>query len=182
VAELPRTTAAPLALAWTDSMSPAYSLPAGGTAPALTAITTNISGLAYAVNDLGHFAIQMPHTIQPLSDMRLHCHFTFPSQPTAGRTVRWECYFSLAGINTAFSAESAAQHGEYTIQASDNKVHRVQPIFTATAPAIPQSCILIGRIRRVASTGTESNVDPVLLAVDAHFQQGPHGTEGEFGA
>jgi hypothetical protein len=169
-----------MGLDWNDSMSPAYSLPNGGTAPSLTAIFTNISGLAYGVNDLGHFAIQMPHTIQPLSDLRLHCHFVFPSQPTAGRTVRWECYYSVAAINGEFSAESAAQYGEYTIQESDNKVHRVQSIFSATAPAIPQSCILIGRIRRVASTGTESNVNPILLAVDAHFQQGPMGTQSEF--
>lgn len=180
MATLPDTTAYPLGLDWNDSMSPAYSLPNGGTSPTLTAITTNISGLGYGVNDLGHFAIQMPHSCAPGSDLRLHCHFTFPTQPTAGRTVRWEVYYSVGDINAAFGAESAVQHGEYTVQASDALIHRVQAICTATAPATPQSCILIGRIRRVASTGTESDVEPILLAVDCHFQQGPYGTQTEF--
>ena len=180
MATLPETTAYPMSLDWNDSMSPAYSLPNGGTTPSLAAITANISGMEYKVNDLGHFAIQMPHSCAPLSDLRLHCHFTFPTQPTAGRTVRWEVYYSVGDINAAFGAESAAQYGEYTIAASDDKIHRVRSICTATAPATPQSCILIGRIKRVASTGTESDVNPILLAVDCHFQQGPMGTQGEF--
>ncbi len=155
MAALPETTATSQGLTWNDSMTPANNLPTGGTAPALTAIFTNISGMAYNVNDLGHFAIQIPHNCAPGSDLRVHCHFTSPSQPTAGRTVRWEAYYSVGAINAAFSAESAAQYGEYTIQASDNKFHRVQSLFTVTAPATPQSCAIIGRIRRVASTGTE---------------------------
>lgn len=180
MATLPETTAYPMSLDWTDSMTPAASLPNGATAPDLTAITTNVSGMAYKVNDLGHFAIQLPHTCAPLSDLRVHCHFTFPSQPTAGRTVRWECYYTVGDINGAFGAESAAQYGEYTIQASDNKMHRVQWLFTAAASATPQSNAILGRIRRVASTGTESDVNPILLFVDAHFQQGAFGTQGEF--
>lgn len=180
MAALPETTATPMAYTWTDSMTPANNLPNGGTAPNLTAITTNISGMAYAVNDLGHFAIQLPHTCAPGSDLRVHCHFVFPSQPTAGRTVRWEAYYSIGDINGAFSAESAAQYGEYTIQASDNKYHRVQALFTVSASSSPQSNAIIGRIRRVASTGVESDVSPILLFVDAHFQQGPYGTDGEF--
>lgn len=180
MAELPRHTAYPLGLTWNDSSTPAASLPNGVTAPKLTAITTNISGMAYAVNDLGHFAIQLSHNAAPGSDLRIHCHFTFPSQPTAGRTVRWELYYSVGDINGAFGAESAAQYGEYTIQASDNKYHRVQALATVTASASPQSNAIIGRIRRVASTGVESNVDPILLFVDAHHQQGPFGTVGEF--
>lgn len=180
MATLPETTAYPLGLDWTDSSSPANNLPNGGTAPVLTAITTNISGMSYAVNDLGHFAIQLPHSIAPGSDLRIHCHFTFPSQPTAGRTVRWELIYSVGAINGAFGAESAAQFGEYTIVAADNKYHRVQSLATATASATPQSNAIIGRIRRVASTGVESDVNPILLFVDAHFQQGPFGTQGEF--
>mgnify|MGYP000906876721 FL=1 len=180
MADLPRSVSYPLGLEWTDSMTPANNLPAGGTTPTLTAITTHISGMAYKVNDLGHFAIQLPHSCAPLSDLRIHCHFTFPSQPTAGRTVRWEVYYSVADINGAFGAESAAQYGEYTIQAADNKYHRVQSICTATATATPQSNAIIGRIRRVASTGVESDVSPVLLFVDCHFQQSAYGTKSEF--
>lgn len=180
MATIARTKASTMSLTWNDSMTPANNLPTGGTAPALTAITTNISGMAYAVNDLGHFAIQIPHTCEPSSDLKVHCHFVFPSQPTQGTTVRWELYYSLADVNGAFSAESSAQYGEYTVQASDNKVHRVQALATISSSTSPQSCAIIGRIRRVASTGSESNVAPILLFVDAHFQQGPYGTQNEY--
>lgn len=180
MATLPETTAHPMGLDWNDSQVPAASLPNGVTAPALTAITTNVSGMSYQVNDLAHVAIQLPHSCAPGSDLRVHCHFTFPSQPTAGRTVRWECYYILGDINGAFSGESAAQYGEYTIQASDNKIHRVQALFTATASASPQSNALLFRIKRVASTGVESDVNPILLFVDCHFQQGAFGTQTEF--
>jgi hypothetical protein len=161
-------------------MTPANNLPNGGTAPSLTAITTNISGMAYAVNDLGHFAIQINHDCAASSDLKLHCHFVFPSQPTAGRTVRWEVYYSLGGVGAAFSAESVAQYGEYTIVASDDKIHRAQSICTISGLAAPQSCAIIGRIMRVASTGSESDVNPILLFVDAHYQRGPYGTYAEF--
>lgn len=180
MATLPRNTGYTKSLTWTDSQSPANAFKTGVTTPTLTAIFTNISGLSYALNDLGHFAIQLPHSIAPGSDLRIHCHFTFPSQPTAGRKVRWELYYSVGDINAAFGAESTAQYGEYTIQAADNKYHRVQALATATASASPQSNAIIGRIKRVASTGTESDVDPILLFVDAHFQQGPEGTNDEF--
>lgn len=181
MATITRTTAYPFDLRWDDSMSPAYSFPNGGTAPALTAITANISGMAYAVNDLGHFAIQMPHNMAPGSDIKLHVHFTFPSQPTSGRTVRWEVYYSYGAINEAFSAESAAQYGEYTIQATDNKYHRVKEICTISgSSSVPQSSCVIARIRRVASTGVESDVAPIILFVDAHYQKGPYGTFTEF--
>lgn len=180
MATLPRTTGHPFGLTWTDSMTPANNLPNGGTAPVLTAITTNVSGMAYAVNDLGHFAIQMPHDCTSGSDLRLHCHFTFPSQPTSGRTVRWEVYYAIGAVNGAFSAESGPHHGEYTIQAADNKYHRVQALITITAPTTALSTAIIGRIRRVASTGVESDVDPILLFVDAHYQRGPFGSENEY--
>jgi len=180
MATLPRTTAWPASLVWTDSMSPAMAFKTGGTTPALTAITTNISGLAFALNDLGHFAIQLPHDIAPGSDLRLHAHFTFPSQPTAGRTVRWEVYYSYGIIDAAFGAESAVQHGEYTIQATDDKYHRTKAICTISGSATaPRSSIILARIRRVASTGTESDVDPILLSVDAHYQKGAFGTLDE---
>lgn len=181
MATLPRTTAYPFDLRWDDSMSPAMAFRTGGTSPILTAITTNISGLAYALNDLGHFAIQMPHDMAPGSDLDLHVHFTFPSQPTAGRTIRWEVFYSYGTIDGAFGAESAAQYGEYTIQAADNKYHRVKEVCTIAGSAtVPQSSCIIARIRRVASTGTESDVDPIILFVDAHYQKGQYGTAGEY--
>lgn len=182
MATLPRTTATPLALTWNDTGQAALSLPTGGTAPSLTAFSSgwNTQGPAYNVNDLLYFGFQLNHNAAVGSDCKLHLHFMFPSNPTAGRTVRFECYYTVAQVNQAFSAESGPHYAEYTIPATDGVKHRVIDLIGFALPALPQSAWVAGRVRRVASTGTESNVSPILGFVDGHYQQGPYGTMGEF--
>ena len=82
---------------------------------------------------------------------------------------------------TAFSAESAIQTVEYQIQATDALYHRVSGLCTVTLPAVPQSSAICGRLRRISATsGSESNVNPVILFMDAHIQLEFPGTVGEF--
>lgn len=182
MATLPETTATPFGLAWQDSSSPAAVWPTGGTAPALANFTSaNIQMMQYAVNDLFFFQLQLQHGTAGGSDARIHVHFTFPSQPTAGRWVKFEAIYSIGDINGAFGAESAAATAEYQIVATDNKYHRVLQLAAPTLSTTPQSNAIVGRIRRIAATsGTESDVSPMLLFVDAHVQMAGPGTEGEF--
>jgi hypothetical protein len=182
MATLLETYATPFGLAWQDSSSPAAIWPNGGTAPAMQNFTSaNIQLMQYGLNDLFFFQLQLQHGTAGLSDARIHVHFTFPSQPTAGRYVKFELIYSIADINGAFGAESAAQTNEYQIQATDNKYHRVLQLAAPTLSATPQSNAIIGRIRRIdATSGTESNVSPMILFVDAHVQMAGPGTEGEF--
>lgn len=182
MATLPRTTAASLGRRWQDTVSPAAVWPNGATAPALANLTSaNIQGMQYAVNDLLFFQLQMPHGTAPSSDARLHVHFTFPTQPTSGRWVKWECYYTVGDINAAFGAESSVQTVEYQVVATDALYHRVSSICTVALPATPQSSAICGRLRRIAATsGTESDVNPVVLFIDAHIQLDEPGTVGEF--
>lgn len=182
MADLPRTTATQFGLVWQDTMGVAAAFPTGSTAPALANLTSaNIQAYQYAVNDLLHFQLQLPHGAAAGSDLRCHVHFLFPTQPTAGQYIKWEAYYTIGAINAAFGAESSIQTVEYQVQASDAMYHRVSALFTATVPAVPQSSILCGRLRRIAATsGSESSVSPVILFVDAHFQEAGPGTVGEF--
>lgn len=181
MADIPKTTAYPLNGLWNNAVTRAYSIPNGGTSPVLTAITTNIYGMAYAVNDLGYSVIDLPHTCAPSTDLKIHACFTFPSQPTAGRTVRWELYYAVAADDIQY-VEVGPVYGEYTIQATDNKYHRTQLITTASlSSTAPWGTMVIFRIRRVASTGTESDVNPILTAITGHFQQGNFGTVTHMG-
>lgn len=182
MATLPETYATPFGLAWQDSASPAAVWPTGGTAPALANFTSaNIQIMQYAVNDLFYFQLQLQHGTAALSDARLHVHFTFPSQPTSGRWIKLEAIYSIGEVNGAFGAESAAATAEYQIQATDNKYHRVLALAAPSLGSVPQSAAIVGRIRRIAATsGTESDVSPMLLFCDVHVQMAGPGTEGEF--
>lgn len=51
---------------WDDSMSPAYGLPTGGTAPTFVAVRGgNVFGYQFDGNDLLHGVIQLPHQLLP---------------------------------------------------------------------------------------------------------------------
>lgn len=182
MAELPRTTATSFGRRWHDSMSPAAVWPNGVTAPALANLTSaNVQGMQYAVNDHLFFQLQMPHGVAPSGDARLHVHFTFPTQPTAGRYIKWEVYYFVGAINAAFGAESSVQTVEYQVAATDALYHRVASICTVALPAAPQSSAICGHLRRIAATsGVESDVSPVILFIDAHIQLDEPGTVGEF--
>ncbi len=182
MATLLENYATPFGLAWQDSASPAAIWPNGGTAPAMANFTSaNIQLQQYAVNDLFFFQLQLQHGTAALSDARMHVHFTFPSQPTAGRWVKFEAIYSIGEINGAFGAESAAATGEYQIVAADNKYHRVVALAAPSLGSVPQSAAIVGRIRRIAATsGVESDVSPMILFCDAHVQMAGPGTEGEF--
>ena len=182
MAELPRTTATPWALSWQDSSSPAAIWPNGGTAPVSANFTSaNIKLQQYAVGDLLYFQLQLQHGVASGSDARLHVHFTFPSQPTVGRWIKFELIYSIGDINAQFSAESAAATAEYQVVATDNKYHRVVQLAAPTLSTTPQSNAIIGRLRRISATsGTESDVSPMILFLDAHVQMAGPGTRGEF--
>lgn len=182
MAELARTTATVFGRIWQDSQGNASAFPTGATAPALANVTSaNIQQYQYNLNDLLYFSLQFPHGTAPGTDARVHVHFFFNSQPTAGQYIKFESYYTVGAINGAFDAESSIQTTEYQVQASDSLIHRVHALFTATAPASPSSAILLGRLRRIAATsGSESSVHPTFLFVDAHFQLDSPGSQGEF--
>jgi hypothetical protein len=157
--------------AWLDSASSGVSYPSGSTAPTRTTFTTNTAGWIYAIGDYFDGFIQMNHDVQKSSPLDIHIHFAFGSQPSAGTNLAWQLYYCYAKLDGTFS-ETAATAVEYTVQASDNKVHRVFEIGSITADATaPQSSGIIVRVMRVAKlTGTECDVSPTVWAVDAHYK------------
>lgn len=163
---------------WTDSQSPALASRVGGTAPTFAAMNGGIYGLRFATGEEVHGSFQLPHSAIPGGELRLHVHFTFATLPTNTQTVIWGLEYSVAAVNTAFPAPSTAT-GTYTIGAAETLKHCVQAITTATLPSPAQSAIVMFRVYRSGGTST---VQPFLLSIDGHFEQGSFGTTQEYPA
>lgn len=163
---------------WTDSQSPALSDRVGGTAPNFAAMNGGIYGIQFATNEEVHGSFQLPHSAIPGGELRLHVHFTTATAPVAGTTVIWSVGYSIAGVNGTFPA-TATEAGTYTFADTTALVHRVQAIKTITLPSPAQSSILIFRAFR---SGGDSALEPFLLSIDGHFQQGSYGTTAEYPA
>ena len=166
---------------WLDSMSSGLAFPNGVVAPSRTAITTNLAGWEYAVNDYFDGSIQFNHDCQQSSHLDFHIHFCFPSQPTAGYNLAFQLYYAYAPIDGAFS-EVAATPVPYTVAASDNKIHRYLELGSLTGDATSsRSAIALVRVKRITRlSGTECDVNPILLHCDCHYQSRfPGGTVNE---
>lgn len=182
--DLPRSGAFPMGRTWDDSSTAVINLPSGGTAPVRTAMQAggSVFGMAYNDNDLCDFHIQTSHKTSKGSDFRLHVHFMFPTNPTAGRHIRFEMYYTFAAVNAAFAGQVGPVYSDdYVIPAADGGIHRATHVTTLVLPGSAHSVWIAGRCRKVAPlTGTDTDVNPILGFVDGHHQQDYFGTEGEW--
>lgn len=172
------TTAYELGGEWTDSQSPALSTRVGGTAPGFAAMNGGIYGIQFATGEECHGSIQLPHSAIPGGELRMHVHFRFAngSSPVVGETVIWSLEYEIAAVNGSFGATDT-RSGTYTIVTGDANKHLVQAIHTVTMASPAQSNIVTFRVYR---SGGTSSVEPFLLSVDGHFQQGSYGTTAEY--
>lgn len=165
---------------WNDSQSPALSTRVGGTAPAFAAMNGGIYGVQFGVNEEVHGSLQLPHSAIPGGELRLHVHFRFKNgdSPVENKTVIWSAEYEVAAVGGSFGS-TATQSGTYTIGAADANKHLVQAIYIITMPSPAQSAIVNFRVYR---SGGDSAVEPFLMSVDGHFQQGSYGTSAEYPA
>lgn len=163
---------------WNDSQSPALATRAGGTAPTFAAVNGGIFALRFATNDEVHGSLQLPHSAIPGGELRLHVHFTTATAPTSTETVIWGLEYAQAGVDGTFAAPTTVT-ATYTYADTTARKHRVLALTTATMPSPAQSSIVIFRAYR---SGGTSAVEPFLLSVDGHFQQGSYGTTAEYPA
>lgn len=163
-----------------DSQSPALSTRVGGTAPTFAAMNGGIFGLRFATNNEAHGSFQLPHSAIPGGELRLHVHFRFAngSAPVAAATIIWSVEYEVAAVNASFGAVDT-RSATYIIGAADSNKHLVQALYTATLPSPAQSAIVNFRIYR---SGGTSAVDPFLLSIDGHYQQGSYWTTDEYPA
>lgn len=174
-------TAKPMGFTWNDSQSPALSDRVGGTAPNFTAMNGTVYGIQFGAGEEVHGSIQLPHSYAGETDLQPHFHFVFGAAPTAGETVIWAIDYAIAPVNGVFTGAVTLASSTYTITANDAAnplTHRVIGTPTAiSGVGQRESSILMFRAYR---SGGDSSVEPFLLSIDLHFQQGNFGTAEEY--
>lgn len=186
---------------WTDSFSPPFASGAGPAAPtdvilaaaAAGDTTMDIHGLGFneSQDDRQYCSVQFAHNMLipavgnvPLSP---HVHFTFASEPTAGRTVIWKVSYVFAkpGLTAltagVFAATPSILPATYTTT-SDPEIRRhliVEPddVDIPVADVGPSLIIMFTVKLDNAST---VDVLPIYLGCDWHYKLGPFGSVGEY--
>jgi hypothetical protein len=158
------------ATVWKDikfPMAPPKSTGAGN--PTLVTFNGNQRGYSFAVNDSHDFnPEEIDHDGKVGSTATWHVHFLSRSNDGTDRYVKWEIEYSAepsAGVlpaPTTISAELLIPAGTAV-----NTVQRLN-IDTFVIPNIAR--LVWARVKRVAASGTDPSVDPVLGALHFHYE------------
>lgn len=158
------------ATVWKDVMFPMAPPKATGAGnPTLTTYNGNMRGYAFAVNDVHDFDPQeMTHDSKVGSTATWHIHWLSRSNDGSDRTVKWELEYDVEPENGALATPTTID--VETIITSGSAVNTVQRdnIETFVIPAIAR--LAGAKLKRVASSGTEPSVDPIVRALHFHYE------------
>lgn len=166
------------ATVWKDikfPMAPPKTTGAGN--PTLTTYNGNMRGYSFAVGDAHDFDPQeMDHDAKVGSTATWHIHWLSRSNDGTDRTVKWELEYDVEPSSGAVPASTTAD--VEIIVASGSAVNTVERdnITTFVIPAIAR--LAGARISRVASSGTEPSVDPIVRAIHFHYEIDTIGSRG----
>lgn len=148
-------------------MAPPKTTGAGN--PSLVTYNGNLRGYSFAVGDAHDFDPQeIEHDAKIGSTATFHVHWLSRANDVDERTVKWQIDFDVEPSSGALSAPTTASV-EIAIPAA-TAVNTVQR-DNATTFTIPAIARLVGaRVTRIASSGTEPSVDPVLRALHFHYE------------
>ena len=160
---------------WTDALAPAFAQAPAASGFTLATFDGNIQ--LYAANNSGDktfVVIQFPHSVSRESQtLDLHVHWTFPTNPTAGKEFTWAFEYVRADIGGTFSGTTITATA-YTAVGNEAKKHLITQIGTIGPAVVGISQCLVGCLS-VAYTATPG-AQPMLISCDSHFQQGPLGS------
>jgi hypothetical protein len=157
---------------WVDSMVPATAFALGASAPSLTAFNSGPSVYFFDNNqdDLVHFAVQLNHDYIEGTPIYPHVHWAETATTGAGTNIVFQLTYQWAGINKAFPATATINVTNSVT--STNFVHKISGFGSITNTSAGISSVLIGTIKRLASSATADNYDKgiALLGFDVHYQ------------
>jgi hypothetical protein len=158
------------ATVWKDIMFPmAPPKTVGAGNPTLTTYNGNMRGFSFSVNDAHDFDPQeMTHDAKVGSTATWHIHWLSQVNDGTDRTVKWELEYAIEPASGALPTPTTI-NGEFTIPAGTaaNTVQR-NDLGTFVIPAIAR--LAYARLKRIASSGTEPSVDPILSALHFHYE------------
>jgi len=158
------------ATVWKDikfPMAPPKTTWAGN--PTLATYNGNMRWYAFALDDAHDFDPQeIDHDAKIDSTAVWHIHWLSRSNDGTERKVKFELEYAVEPASGVLPSPTTASV-EITIPLGTtvNTVHR-DNITTFVIPAIAR--LAYARIKRIASSGTEPSVDPIIAAIHFHYE------------
>ena len=174
------------ATTWNDLILPLSSarVPAAN-APTWTGFIGNLNAYTYDLNDFQEFSTELEHGYKSGSTFEFHIHGAVNGENVDDRTIKFEIEYTIAdtpaesGFGDVYPATTTI-NGELTIPAATTDLTAFSiDIGDDATGSFVQGAILNGRVRRIASTGTEPTGDPFLTEVGVHAEDDTIGTRTE---
>ncbi len=151
-------------------------------APAWSSFVGNRNAYAYDLNDFQEFSTELAHSYKNAATIEFHVQGAVNGSNVDDRTIKFEIEYTIAdippeaGFGDVFPATTTI-NAELTIPASTTDLTAFTiDIGDDTTGNFVQGAIVKGRVRRIASTGTEPTGDPFLTEVGLHIESDTIGT------
>jgi len=156
--------------------------PAGGQ-PNWEALTTNIDGYAFDVNDeLDVQANELPHYWKETTTGHIHLHFANKTAQATGanRYAKFTIYFAAADVDEAW-AESGPYTAEYTIPTGTAALtHLYLDMGNIDFSTFKIGAQVIAKVKRIAATGGTEYADSVYITqCGIHLENDTMGSRNE---
>ncbi|KKN70109.1 hypothetical protein LCGC14_0434340 [marine sediment metagenome] len=151
-------------------------------APSWDSFIGNLNAYTYAVNDFQEFSTELMHSYKDAATIEFHVHGAVNGVDVDDRTVKFEIEYTIAdlpaesGFGDVYPATTTIT-AELTISASTTDLTAFSvDMGDDTSGSFVQGAIIKGRIRRIASTGSEPSADPFLTEIGIHIESDTIGT------
>ena len=154
-------------------------------APTWSNFISNLNAFTYGLNDFQEFTSEIAHSYKEGSDIEIHVHGATNGLEGVDKTIKFEVEYELVDNNTAGDFGDAYTGttilpGEITIPASTaDKTAWAIDVGIDSTGVLLQGATLVGRVRRIASTGTEPASDPFVVQIGVHIEQDTVGSRTE---
>ncbi len=151
-------------------------------APTWAGFIGNLNAYTYGLNDFQEFSTELAHSYKDGATIEFHTHGAVNGSDVDDRTIKFEIEYTIAdaqaesGFGDVYPATTTI-NAELTIPASTTDLTAFTiDIGDDTSGTFVQGAIVKGRIRRIASSGSEPAADPFLTEVGIHIESDTIGT------
>ena len=154
-------------------------------APTWASFISNLNAYTYGVDDFQEFSTEIKHSYKQGSDIEFHIHGATNGLEGVDKTIKFEVEYELIDNNTSGDfgdtyTGTTIMNGEIIILANTaDKTSFVIDVGIDGTGNFLQGATVVGRIRRIASTGTEPASDPFVVQVGMHVEQDTVGSRTE---
>ena len=135
-----------------------------------------MNAYTYGLNDFQEFSTELAHSYKSGSTIEFHVHGAVNGSNVDERIIKFEIEYTIAdipaesGFGDVYPATTTID-AELTIPALTTDITGFSiDIDDDITGNFVQGAIIKGRVRRIASTGTEPTSDPFLTEVGIHIE------------